>query len=234
MLEEHIKKLQAKQEATKKKFKHDANMYEKRLVEIDQENKVLGVKLKEKGQEVKLHELKVRELKKAIPNTRLRPLKSRHNTVDQGNVLFKSKVYEKVGSRFRADQLYQDEGKALTQVYQGIEVNRKLQIARFRMSDPQAQPHPPLKFNYKVHSYGTPGRAPHRGRSLHPHDPLPMALIREKSHQANLNNAAENAQSVPHEKGPKLAERSQRSRQRARMGIRSQVGHRISNLPPQK
>ena len=48
MLEEHINKLQAKQEATKKKFKQDNNMYEKRLVEIDQENKVLGVKLKEK------------------------------------------------------------------------------------------------------------------------------------------------------------------------------------------
>ena len=131
---------------------------------------------------MKLHELKVRELKKAIPNTRLRPLKSRHNTVDQANALFKSKVYQKVGSRFRADQLYQDEGKALTQVYQGIDVNRKLQIARFRMSDPQAQPHPPLKYNYKVSNYGTPGRAAHRGRSLHPHDPLPMALIREKSH----------------------------------------------------
>ena len=35
MLEEHIKKLQAKQETTKKKFKQDANMYDKRLVEID-------------------------------------------------------------------------------------------------------------------------------------------------------------------------------------------------------
>lgn len=126
MLEEHTKKLQAKQEATKKKFKQDANMYDKRLLEIDQENKVLSVRLKEKDQEVKLHELKVRELKKAIPNTRLRPLKSRHNTVDQANVLFKSKIYQKVGSRFRTDQLYQEEGKALTEVYQGIDVNRKL------------------------------------------------------------------------------------------------------------
>ena len=58
------------------------------------ENKVLETKLKEKDQEVKLHDLKVRELKKLIPNTRLRPLKGRHKTVDHSHdELFKMKIF---------------------------------------------------------------------------------------------------------------------------------------------
>lgn len=36
------------------------------------------------------------------------------------------------------------------------------------------------------------------------------------------------------DEGPRLAERSQRSRQRARLGIRSQVGSRVSLGPPAK
>jgi len=147
---------------------------------------VLNVKLKEKEQEVKLHELKVRELKKAIPNTRLRPLKGRHRTVDQTNIKYKDH-YPNVGPRFRQDQLYQEDGKPLHQVYEGIDVNRKLQIARFRMSDPNQHLQPPLKFKYQKQSYGTPVRQTHRGRGLVPQDQLPSALLREKSHQANLN-----------------------------------------------
>ena len=42
----------------------------------------MNVKLKEKDQEVRLNDLKVSELKRQIPNTRLKPLKSRRSTVD--------------------------------------------------------------------------------------------------------------------------------------------------------
>jgi hypothetical protein len=45
----------------------------------------LNVKLKEKDQEVKLNELKIRELKKSVPNTRLKPLKDKRRTVDHGS-----------------------------------------------------------------------------------------------------------------------------------------------------
>jgi len=37
----------------------------------------MNVKLKEKEQEAKLSELKVRELKKSLPNNRLKPMKAR-------------------------------------------------------------------------------------------------------------------------------------------------------------
>jgi len=36
---------------------------------------VLGIKLKEKEQEIKLNELKVKELRKQVPNTRIKPLR---------------------------------------------------------------------------------------------------------------------------------------------------------------
>lgn len=69
----------------------------------------MELKLKEKDQEVKLHELKVRELKKAIPHTRLRPLKGRHKTVDHtSDELFKMKIFQKVKPRVKNDELYQD------------------------------------------------------------------------------------------------------------------------------
>ena len=45
----------------------------------------MQVKLKEKDQEVKLNDLKVKELKKQVPNTRLRPLKNKRKTVDSGS-----------------------------------------------------------------------------------------------------------------------------------------------------
>lgn len=54
------------------------------------------------------------------------------------------------------------------------------------MSDPSLFPNPPLKYNNTVNHYGTPIRASQRGRSLHPLEQLPMALIRERSHQATL------------------------------------------------
>lgn len=44
---------------------------------LNQEVRLLEVKLKEKEQENKLTELKVKELRKQIPNTRLKPLNQR-------------------------------------------------------------------------------------------------------------------------------------------------------------
>ena len=39
----------------------------------------MEVKLKEKEQEVKLNELKVKELKRTVPNTKLKPMKARQS-----------------------------------------------------------------------------------------------------------------------------------------------------------
>lgn len=41
--------------------------------------KILETKLREKDQELKLAELRVKELKKNVPNSKLRPLKKRTN-----------------------------------------------------------------------------------------------------------------------------------------------------------
>jgi len=54
-----------------------------RINEIKDENKVLEIKHKEKIQEVKLNDLKIRELKKQIPNTRLKPLRSKRGTLNE-------------------------------------------------------------------------------------------------------------------------------------------------------
>ena len=53
------------------------------MVTARHEVSVMNVKLKEKDQEVKLNDLKVRELKRQVPNNRLRPLKARKSTIDQ-------------------------------------------------------------------------------------------------------------------------------------------------------
>lgn len=42
----------------------------------------MTIKLKEKDQEVKLNDLKIKELKKTIPHTRLRPLRNKRMTLD--------------------------------------------------------------------------------------------------------------------------------------------------------
>ena len=41
---------------------------------------------------MKLNDLKVKELKKQVPNTRLRPLKGKRKTVDSGSQNFSSKA----------------------------------------------------------------------------------------------------------------------------------------------
>lgn len=43
----------------------------------------MKVKLKEKDQEVKLNELKARELKRQVPNTRLKPMQTRHSITEE-------------------------------------------------------------------------------------------------------------------------------------------------------
>ena len=60
---------------------HNANI-EKRLEEVRNENGQLGIRNKEKEQEIKLSDLKIKEMRKTVPNTRLLPLKGRRNTVE--------------------------------------------------------------------------------------------------------------------------------------------------------
>jgi hypothetical protein len=43
---------------------------------------VLSIKLKEKDQEVKLNELKIKELRKQVPNTKLKPLNRKDGKVN--------------------------------------------------------------------------------------------------------------------------------------------------------
>jgi len=47
--------------------------------------RLLEFQLKEKEQELKLCELKIKELKKSMPNSKLRPLQKRLNTSVDGN-----------------------------------------------------------------------------------------------------------------------------------------------------
>lgn len=44
---------------------------------------MLSIKLKEKEQEIKLNDLKVKELRKQVPNTRIKPIKFKRQSVDQ-------------------------------------------------------------------------------------------------------------------------------------------------------
>ena len=67
-----------------KNYKNEDKMLAKQISVAQHENQVLNIKLKEKDQEIKLNDLKSKELKKQIPNTRLRPLKGKRRTVDDG------------------------------------------------------------------------------------------------------------------------------------------------------
>lgn len=107
--------MQNKVEEDKKQFAKESSTLNKRYVEAKMENEVLAVKLKEKDQELKLHELKGRELKKTIPNTKLRPIDhTRYSTPknfgldNQGN-LFKMKQFLNIESRIRNDDLFVEE-----------------------------------------------------------------------------------------------------------------------------
>ena len=50
--------------------------------QVKSENGIIQIKVKEKEQEIKLSDLKIKEMKKAVPNNRLRPLHSKRNTID--------------------------------------------------------------------------------------------------------------------------------------------------------
>ena len=52
------------------------------MEQIRYENGHIEIKNKEKDQEIKLSDLKIKEMKKTVPNTRLRPLRSKRNTID--------------------------------------------------------------------------------------------------------------------------------------------------------
>ena len=55
---------------------------------MNHENKVLGVKLKEKEQELKLNDLKIKELRKQVPNSRLKPIGSRSKSISGNQSMF--------------------------------------------------------------------------------------------------------------------------------------------------
>jgi hypothetical protein len=66
---------------------------------LNHELQILGVKLKEKDQEVKLNDLKIKELKKQVPNTRLKPMDaqssvSRKEIMQRNNLSVDSKSEE--------------------------------------------------------------------------------------------------------------------------------------------
>lgn len=65
-----------------KEYKAHTATMEKRMEEVRHENSQLGIRNKEKEQEIKLSDLKIREMRKTVPNTRLLPLKGRRSTVD--------------------------------------------------------------------------------------------------------------------------------------------------------
>jgi len=65
-----------------KDFKNDVLGLDKRMDEVRNENSIISIKVKEKEQEIKLSDLKIREMKKAVPNNRLRPLQAKRNTID--------------------------------------------------------------------------------------------------------------------------------------------------------
>lgn len=60
---------------------------------------MLTIKLKEKDQEVKLNDLKIKELKKTIPNTRLRPLRNKRMTLDSQYSGTQSATASAIGAR---------------------------------------------------------------------------------------------------------------------------------------
>ena len=64
----------------------------------------MEVKLKEKEQEAKLSELKVRELKKSLPNNRLKPLMKPADSIHMSDTLDPHKQYTD-------DYLYQHKPK---------------------------------------------------------------------------------------------------------------------------
>ena len=78
--------MQKLEKINEKNFKNEEKMLDKQISVAKHENQVLNVKLKEKDQEIKLNDLKIKELKKQVPNTRLRPLKGKRRTVDHGSV----------------------------------------------------------------------------------------------------------------------------------------------------
>ena len=79
---EEVKSIGESRAKYEKEYKaHTANI-EKRMEEVRHENSHLGVRNKEKEQEIKLSDLKIKEMRKTVPNTRLLPLKGRRSTVE--------------------------------------------------------------------------------------------------------------------------------------------------------
>lgn len=84
--EDKNKNLTAENEKFKKLKEQDYKFYQTQIQKTDQEvqkrnhyNSMLSVKLKEKDHDVKLSDLKIRELQKQLPHFRLKPLRPIEN-----------------------------------------------------------------------------------------------------------------------------------------------------------
>ena len=78
--------LEEQKQTAEKRFKLQTAKLDQQLKHLNHELQILGVKLKEKDQEVKLNDLKIKELKKQVPNTRLKPIGDQASSVSRKEI----------------------------------------------------------------------------------------------------------------------------------------------------
>lgn len=76
VLQREIDRLEEQKNKEEQQFKAKLRKLMFTIEETEAENSIIGVKLKEKDQEVRLNELRIKELKRGVPHKSLKPLNS--------------------------------------------------------------------------------------------------------------------------------------------------------------
>ena len=82
---EETKEVEQDKLISERKYKSAMQKLDSQMKGLAREMEILHVRLKEKDQEVKLNDIKIKELKKQVPNTKLKPLRRGNNSMHPAN-----------------------------------------------------------------------------------------------------------------------------------------------------
>lgn len=78
-----IEDLEMLKKQEEKKFEKLIRQVESKLTQVEHDKNIWAIKLKEKEQELKLNELRIKELKRQVPHKALKPLPNKENSKQQ-------------------------------------------------------------------------------------------------------------------------------------------------------
>jgi len=98
-----IEELEAFKKHEEKKYERLIRQVEAKITQVEHDKNIWAIKLKEKDQEFRLNELRIKELKRQVPHKALKPLPTKENSKNQKKRNQKPPVEEKLKSKKTID-----------------------------------------------------------------------------------------------------------------------------------